>query len=49
MERNLYQPDFKPFLKYVEDELDHLEAFDLASDYLLVNYPSAKAKGLLER
>lgn len=44
--KNPYQPDFRPFLTYVEEELEYLEAFDLASDYRLSRV--AGALGILQ-
>lgn len=41
MADNPYKPDFRPFLKYVEEELEYMEPFDLGSDPRLLKVAGA--------
>lgn len=38
---NPYRPDFRPFLKYVEDELEYMAPFDLAGEPRLLKVAGA--------
>lgn len=41
MSKNPYQPDLRPFLEYVNQELDYVSAFDLGSDPRLLKVGGA--------